>query len=243
MIGALPGLPLLPQHRGLVITERVRHQLYHVPGHTSIPSITTVLRTVLKSSTVPRTRTPKLTVWTQPQTNHSSPRVNRRLGPMAAGTAAHRVIAARLSGYATVVPSHVKPAVAGAMQYMKDNGLKAIAVEVPVWHPVHRCAGTADLVARDGDGVVFVVDWKRGEGIYDEYAYQLAAYARCVEALTGLVVGRVESVLLPPGRRLDGQKPYEKEPVLDIGPAWRTYLAAQELYEALQYDAFTGRMK
>ena len=38
-------------------------------------------------------------------------------------------------------------------------------------------AGTIDLIARDGEGRIGIVDLKTGRGIYDEVAIQLGAYA------------------------------------------------------------------
>ena len=58
-----------------------------------------------------------------------------------------------------------------------------------VWHPSEYYAGGIDAVARTEDGELVVIDFKTG-GLYDEAAYQLAAYAVALEELTGERCGR-----------------------------------------------------
>ena len=64
---------------------------------------------------------------------------------------------------------------------ISDYCLEVEATEYPVWHPSRAYAGTIDLVARDADGQLVVVDWKRSNGLYPEHGYQVAAYAEALE--------------------------------------------------------------
>ena len=53
---------------------------------------------------------------------------------------------------------------------------KIVHVELPIVCDTH--AGTIDLIVRDKDGRVGVVDLKTGKGVYNEVAVQLGAYSR-----------------------------------------------------------------
>lgn len=54
--------------------------------------------------------------------------------------------------------------------------------ECTLYNPVEGYAGTADMVARmKTDGVLAVLDWKTGSGVYDETGFQLTAYVACTE--------------------------------------------------------------
>ena len=114
-----------------------------------------------------------------------------------AGNAAHRLIAELLLGGNPDIPEELVPAVYGALEMVSDYRLTMEATEYPVWHPIYAYAGTVDLVARDADGRLVVVDWKRSKDIYNEHAYQVAAYAVAIEALTGEDVAAAYVVRLP----------------------------------------------
>ena len=51
----------------------------------------------------------------------------------------------------------------------------------------YQYGGTPDLLARI-DGLITILDFKTGKGIYDEMLYQVAAYAHLVEECVGLQV-------------------------------------------------------
>ena len=114
-----------------------------------------------------------------------------------AGTDAHELIAAILQGGSPIVPDALRPAVQGAQEMLADYRLSPVSIERLVWHPSQQYAGTIDLVARDADGRLVVVDWKRAKGIYPEHGYQVAAYADAIEALTGEPVASAYVVRLP----------------------------------------------
>jgi hypothetical protein len=59
-----------------------------------------------------------------------------------------------------------------------------------VFSHLYGYAGSMDALARkmnDGRGLV-VLDWKTSNRLNDEYAYQVAAYAKALEEMTGVCV-------------------------------------------------------
>lgn len=51
-----------------------------------------------------------------------------------------------------------------------------VATEVPIVSELHRFGGTVDAVAKDRNGNLCLLDWKTSNGVYVDYALQLAAY-------------------------------------------------------------------
>ena len=141
------------------------------------------------------------------------------------GTKTHELIADTLHGGAPQIPDLLFPAVHGALGFVKDHSLRMEATETKIWHPEFKYAGTVDFIGRDPKGRLIVADWKRSKGIYPEFGYQIAAYAKAIEALTGETVAGVYAVRLP---RDEGS--YESRQIVNISRAFRTYLAAQSLW-------------
>lgn len=91
---------------------------------------------------------------------------------------------------------------AGWRRWADDAGFKPLAVETRIYHPVHKYAGTVDVVARfealsavAPDRVV-VCDWKSSKNLYAEHRLQSAAYREAIEyAGIHLTAGMV--VVLP----------------------------------------------
>jgi len=60
--------------------------------------------------------------------------------------------------------------------------------EVCCWDASLGMAGTADLVCRDEEGRVWLVDFKTGNGIFADMFLQLAAYIHCLQVSHGIDV-------------------------------------------------------
>ncbi len=125
-----------------------------------------------------------------------------------------------------------RPAFTAALNFLARQNLIPVATEFASWNPDRPGApspGTVDVVARNADGELVVVDWKRSSGIYKEAAYQVAAYANNVAMLTGEDVVEAWVVQLPkPGSTVTNSKP-----ITDLPGAYHTYLAAERLYYSL----------
>ena len=116
-----------------------------------------------------------------------------------AGTTAHELIAQYINDHAGDVAAALDEAgriqedhpelgnaVVAGLRFLDVDGLQPVAVELAVYHPQFLYAGTIDLVGRDPEGVLTVVDWKRVKGrLYPEHDFQIAAYAATLQVLTG----------------------------------------------------------
>ena len=157
------------------------------------------------------------------------------------GTIAHELIADLLERERQAFPLDTRlcewlreahPAVATAViqafKFISDKRLEPIAAEQVVFHPDLEYAGTVDLIARDSDGRLVVVDWKRAKQMSDDYAYQVAGYAEAVSVLTGERTVLAWVVRLP--QEVEGPEAiYDSKVVVDHKAAFATYMNAQIL--------------
>lgn len=72
----------------------------------------------------------------------------------------------------------IAPAVQAFLDWREQAGLDIKAVEQVVYSREYGYAGTLDMLGRDEQGRVYVVDLKTSNGIYPEYALQVSAYAQ-----------------------------------------------------------------
>ena len=125
-----------------------------------------------------------------------------------------------------------KPTIANAViqafQFISDKRLEPVAAERIVFHPELKYAGTVDLIAREPDVRLVVVDWKRAKQLSDDYAYQVAGYAEAVSVLTGERPVLAWVVRLP--QEVEGpEATYDAKVVMDHKAAFATYMNAQIL--------------
>jgi len=139
------------------------------------------------------------------------------------GALVHEAVALALAK--GVYPSEWAPLVRAALSFLADYGLHPLATEALVVSKRRGFAGTADLIARGGDGTLALADWKTG-GIWPEAALQLGAYAIALEEMTGRPVGEAYVVRLQ-------EKGYEAKRV-NLPLAKRAFLACLTLWRALQ---------
>ena len=254
-------LQLLPEYRDTTIEmiEKRRQHWYKVSGiENLLPSVTTFLKIIDKSgplmgwarkdalekvgeelqahlqTSVPW-RDEDQEPWIEEVLAGAHKSIYKNQNNAAdAGTSAHELISAILNGGSPLVPESLRPAVNGARAFIEDFHLTLEVAEYPVWHPRRLYAGTIDMVARDADGRLVVVDWKRAKGLYDENAYQSAAYADALEALTGERVAAAYVVQLP--QEAEDNLLYRHK---EVHPDYReeiqyTYLMALELWWAVK---------
>lgn len=62
-------------------------------------------------------------------------------------------------------------------EWFHGSRFEIVATEVPLISELHRFGGTIDAIARDRHGRLCLLDWKTSNGVYTDYALQLAAYA------------------------------------------------------------------
>ena len=111
-----------------------------------------------------------------------------------------------------------------AEMFLEAEGLTPLVPELPVWHNIHRYAGTVDLVARDKQGAVVILDWKTGSRLSDNYAAQVAAYGKALlQMYTDVLPMRAMVV------RVDKEGTTEYKEV-NIESAFQTFLGAHHLW-------------
>lgn len=59
--------------------------------------------------------------------------------------------------------------------WREGRSMEIVATEVPIVSERHRFGGTIDAIGQDANGLC-LLDWKSSNGVYADYALQLAAY-------------------------------------------------------------------
>ena len=126
----------------------------------------------------------------------------------------------------------------GFQMWMKDSGMRVVASELMVWHSFYEYAGTIDLVCRNKDGMLAVVDVKTG-GVYNEAAMQIAAYAKALQHLTGEEVPEAWALRLPRERNMEEPDNFYEAHQLDDMPHWLdAFMEAHLLTPLLEKEAW-----
>lgn len=92
------------------------------------------------------------------------------------GTEVHALAEQYIRGESVDVPDHLLPYVEGYAAYIEDFNPTSVYEELVVCSRTHLYAGTLDSI-QDIPGIGRAqVDYKTGNGVYGEYALQVAAY-------------------------------------------------------------------
>lgn len=96
----------------------------------------------------------------------------------AAGTWVHSYMAARVAGKQLPDPINLGmlKAVKDADKWLAAQKLTPLRIEQPVLSLKMELAGTPDIVG-ELNGVLSIIDWKTGSGLYYEHLIQMALYA------------------------------------------------------------------
>jgi hypothetical protein len=154
------------------------------------------------------------------------------------GTQAHALIEATIRGERPEVPPALEPVMTSFEAWRHEAGLEVHMAETLVYSARYRYAGTMDALAyRRGPGdaspTLVALDWKTGNGLYPEYALQVAAYARALTEMSGQQVNEVWLV------RLGKSSPaFEAKRLLDPDTAFNAFRAALYLWRSMQASLF-----
>ena len=256
-IELLPAFQDRTAHLDIELSESRQEHWYRADGIPDpMPSVTTILHVINKSDilmpwaarmtsrhiisairtmTVPRFRDKgHLLNWLDPVLRDAQ-NYHRRFTDEAAdiGTENHEAVEMHLLGKWTMEEIHHEKryAVQGALQFLEDYKLTAIYPEFCSWNEDELYAGTIDCPAIDKNGDLVVVDWKTSGDLYPDYDYQVAAYAKNLEHMTGQKVSEAYTVRLP--KRAPWQIPYEKRRIEDVPGKYQTFLNAFRLWKDL----------
>ncbi len=151
------------------------HQRYKLPDGTAVPGVTTVL-----GATIPK---PALLAWAYNcgVKGEDFRKVKDKAADV--GTIAHWLIELHLKGlkpdvscFAPADLSKAENAVIKFLSWWDSGKYEYVASEMQLVS-IDGYGGTLDIMARQ-HGELILVDLKTSKGIYDEYWFQLAAYAK-----------------------------------------------------------------
>lgn len=154
------------------------------------------------------------------------------------GTQAHTLIEDILTTGVSDVPCppELEPTRKAFLSWKKAldaSGSKVIKTELEVWSEEYGYAGTMDAVVetlnpKTGERVLTAIDWKTSNSMRNEYALQVAAYAKAYEERTGHKVEKAMVVRF--ARKSDS---FEAKSVLDLDRSFDAFCSALHLFHSL----------
>jgi len=196
-------------------------------GH--FPSATTILNAYPQSE--------HLTRWIAEQGYNEAQEIKSEAGEQ--GTRVHKAIEMLLGGaelqeemYKLKEWWKISTFVAWHARHKPD----IIALELPVFSPRGKFAGTTDCIAKIG-GETWLIDWKTSGSLHDHFPLQFSAYAHAIEEVYKIKIDST-AVLQMGASNKDGFRfvPY---------PDWREqhYSVFEHVHKVWQYDNFDSKKK
>lgn len=152
------------------------HTRYRTKGGTIVPGVTTVINLLAKPALI-------YWAWDLGMKGEDFRKVRDKAADI--GTVAHYLVECDIKGekpdLGDTTPNVLRSARRAFNAYLdwrKNFILKNIECEAELVSEKYLFGGKLDWVARDPDGLVWLIDVKTGKGIYTEYRYQLAAYVQ-----------------------------------------------------------------
>ncbi len=222
---------------------------YQVEGHDEpFPSVTTVLNVIAKPALIPWARNVALekvketlyehlesgspvidSLWVDTiieQARHRPDQVRDAAADF--GTQAHVLLEQHIQGLEPEIPPEFVQVLDNFTTWRRRERLDIHLAETMVYSAKYRYAGTMDALAYRGDLLV-ALDWKTSNGLYPEYALQVAAYAKAMEEMGGKPVSEAWVVRL--GKR---EPDFEPRKVVDLDAAFNAFRAALFLWRSMQ---------
>jgi len=149
------------------------HQIYTLQSGEIVPSVTTVIGLLNK---------PQLIEWAWKQGINGQDIHKIKDRTADAGSLAHQMILDFLKLQRTDTSEYSKDIIDLAensflsfLEWQKNKTIEPILIEASLVSERYKYGGTLDFYGKI-DGILTLVDWKTGSGIYDSYVYQLSAY-------------------------------------------------------------------
>ena len=119
-----------------------------------------------------------------------------------------------------------------AMAWWLNQDLAFVAAEQQLVSQEYRYGGTVDMVCRDGDGDLVLLDWKTSSQIRPEHRYQIAGYEQLVQGNTdGPVMRRAIVRVARDGGKVQ-RNPWISDE--DIEAYWGVFRTQVALYHAIK---------
>jgi hypothetical protein len=173
-------MSILPKN----ISTKVKiHTVYKLASGEKVPGATTVLGEIAK---------PALIHWAWKLGIEGKDYKVFRDELAEVGTLAHKMILAHLKDETLCQDDYTANQIGLAencflkyLEWERQHKIEPISVEEPMVSETWRYGGTADFFGNI-DGLLTVMDFKTGKGIYEDYWYQLAAYGELIREVTNV---------------------------------------------------------
>lgn len=152
------------------------------------------------------------------------------------GTKAHAYIDTIVKGgKISNIPDDILTPVMAFAEWWDGSGMEFLSGDLKVASLEHGYGGSLDALGIRGSTLV-LLDWKTSKALYDEYALQVAAYAKAFEEMYGVVVEEAVCVRF----RKDGVRgvSFEALKVRNIDESFQAFLAAKDLSERMKLEHF-----
>jgi hypothetical protein len=150
------------------------------------------------------------------------------------GTLVHKYIDQIIRGkIPTELTPEMEPAVTAFLNWWEKSKIGIVMGDTKVASLVHRYGGSLDALGRQNGNYV-ILDWKTSNGIYAEYALQVAAYAHAFSETYGSTCSRGFIV------RFSKKYPitFEVKEIADLGESFQAFLAAKNLTNRMMRDHY-----
>ncbi|XP_049847920.1 uncharacterized protein LOC126304981 [Schistocerca gregaria] len=160
------------------------------------------------------------------------------------GTEVHAIIEKLILTNADDMPCDpeyvtVKDSFRAWRRQVESSGSKIIKTEVQVVSKRYGYAGTMDALLRtvevpSGKEIWTVLDWKTSNAIRNEYALQVAAYAKAYEEMTGTPIDRAAVVRF----NKKGSPTYEVKTVHNLEEAFDAFCSVLHIWQMTNQSLF-----
>lgn len=152
------------------------------------------------------------------------------------GTRVHAIIDRVIHGqnpYEITMKQDELPAVDAFQAWWKNSGIELVMGDTKVASLLHKYGGSLDALGRR-NGQFIILDWKTSNGIYTEYALQVAAYAQAFYETYGIYCQ--EGIIVRFGKKLPVD--FETKTIRDLEGSFQAFLNAKALRDSLEMEHF-----
>lgn len=205
-----------------------QHTRYYNSAKKQLPSVTTILDIISK---------PQLLSWAHQCGLDGKDYRKVREEAANIGTIGHAMCEAYLRGMeldtSNLNPQHVATAETTFIKFMTwwdESGFEVLETECKLVSEQHQVGGTADIIARDPQDKVWLIDLKTSKGIYEDYYIQASAYADIWEECRLATIDNIAIVRI--GKEEAGD--FEVRKVFCRSEAMEVFIDALRLYRSKQ---------
>lgn len=137
----------------------------------------------------------------------------------------------------TDLTPEMEPAVTAFINWWQDSDIQVVMGDTKVASRIYKYGGSLDALGRQ-DGEYVILDWKTSNGIYDEYALQVAAYAQAFYETYGIRCAKGYIV------RFSKKLPvtFGVAQIADLEKSFDGFLAAQNLTNVLRSPLYVNEL-